>query len=167
MDISEEVQKVSIQNGLNRSQTRALETLKEASSEEFQKVIIHDQESSNPVKKPDTRDFSKIDLKDLSSREIKEIAEKAAKKERLTELNRPRVSPSSSQQTVIHMMSRLGLPVESITALLKINRKTAKKHSENPRLIRSANLDKSLPTATFRRIPFCYSIVNFQSSLVN
>jgi hypothetical protein len=31
MDISKEVQKISIQNGLNRSQTRALETLKTAS----------------------------------------------------------------------------------------------------------------------------------------
>ncbi len=59
MDISEEVQKVSIQNGLNRSQTRALEALKEASSEEFQRVITHDQKSSNPVKEPDSRDFNK------------------------------------------------------------------------------------------------------------
>ncbi len=158
---------MSIQNNLNRSQTRALETLKEVSSAEFQRIITHNQESSNPVKEPDSKDFSKIELRDLSSREIKEIAEKAAKKESLTELNRPRVSPSSSKETVIHMMSRLGIAVERITALLKINRKTAKKYSENPRLIRSANLDKILPTATFRCIPFCYSIVNFQSSLVN
>ena len=35
MDICEEVQKVSIQNDLNRSQIRALETLKEVSLEEF------------------------------------------------------------------------------------------------------------------------------------
>jgi len=46
MDICEEVQKVSIQKGLNRSQIRALETLKEVSSEEFQRVITCDQESS-------------------------------------------------------------------------------------------------------------------------
>jgi hypothetical protein len=48
MDISKEVQKVSIQNGLNRSQTRALEALKEVSSEEFQRVITHDQEAGRP-----------------------------------------------------------------------------------------------------------------------
>ncbi|GAI55310.1 unnamed protein product, partial [marine sediment metagenome] len=91
---------------------------------------------------PDSKDYSKIGLRDLSAREIKDIAEKAAKKESLTELNRARVSPSSSQETVIHMMSRLGIPVERIAALLKINRKTAKKYSENPRLIRS--IKKSL-----------------------
>ncbi len=102
MDISKEVQKISIQNGLNRSQIRALETLKEVSSEEFQWVITHDQESSNPVMEPDSVDSSQIELRDLSAREIKDIAEKAAKKESLTELNRPRVSPSSSQETVIH-----------------------------------------------------------------
>ncbi len=143
MDISEEVQKVSIQEDLNRSQIRALETLKEVSSEEFQRVITYDQESSDdPEVEPDSKDYSKIGLRDLSAREIKDIAEKAAKKESLTELNRARVSPSSSQETVIHMMSRLGIPVERIAALLKINRKTAKKYSENPRLIRS--IKKSL-----------------------
>ena len=136
MDICEEVRKVSIQKGLNRSQTRALETLKEVSSEEFQRVTAHEQESSNPVMGPDSIDSSQIELRDLSAREIKDIAEKAAKKESLAELNRPRVSPSSSQETVIHTMSRLGIPVERLAARLKINRKTAKKYSENPRLIR-------------------------------
>jgi ParB family chromosome partitioning protein len=49
MDICEEVQEASIQNRLNRSQTRALETLKAASVQEFQRVTSHGQESSNPV----------------------------------------------------------------------------------------------------------------------
>ena len=40
MDIYEEVRKISIQKALNRSQTRAPETLKEASSEEFQRVTF-------------------------------------------------------------------------------------------------------------------------------
>jgi len=47
MNISEEVQKVSIQKGLNRSQTRALETLKEVSSELFQRVTACAQRSLN------------------------------------------------------------------------------------------------------------------------
>ena len=142
MDISEEVQKISIQDGLNRSQTRALETLKAASVEEFQRVTAYRQESSNPVVEPDSKDSSQIDLRDLSAREIKGIAEKAAKKESLTELNRPRVSPSFRLEMVIFMMSRMGIPVERIAARLKINRKTAKKYSENPRLIGS--IKKSL-----------------------
>lgn len=62
MDISEEVQKVSIQNDLNRSQIRALEMLREVSSEEFQRVITHDQEPSNLVKGPDSADSSQIGL---------------------------------------------------------------------------------------------------------
>ena len=56
---------------------------------------------------PEFKDFPQIELKDLSAREIRDIGEKAAKKERLTDLSRARVSPSSSQATVVHMMSRL------------------------------------------------------------
>jgi hypothetical protein len=51
----------------------------------------------------------------------------------LTELKRSRVSPSSSHETGILMMSRLRLPVEKIAAKLKVNRKTTKKYSENTR----------------------------------
>ena len=73
---------------------------------------------------------------------IKGIAEKVAKQERLTELNRSRVSPSLRLEMVVLMMTRLGIPEERIAARLKINRKTAKKYSKNPRLIQS--IKKSL-----------------------
>ncbi len=76
MDISKEVQKISIQNGLNRSQTRALETLKTASVEEFQRVTACGPGSPNSVIEPDTRDSSQLDIKDLSAREIEDIVEK-------------------------------------------------------------------------------------------
>ncbi len=76
MDISKEVQKVSIQNGLNRSQTRALETLKEVSSEEFQKVTAHAQKSANSEMGHVSRDFCQREIKDLSAREIEDITEK-------------------------------------------------------------------------------------------
>ncbi len=62
MDISKEVQKISIQNGLNRSQTRALETLKTASVEEFQKVTAYGQGSPNSVIEPNTRDSRQLDI---------------------------------------------------------------------------------------------------------
>jgi len=83
MDISEEVQKVSIQKGLNRSQIRALETLKEVSSEEFQRVITHDQEPSNLVKGPDRVGSDQIELKDLSAREIKDSISVLSRKDYL------------------------------------------------------------------------------------
>ncbi len=76
MDIYEEVQKISIQNGLNRSQTRALETLKAASVKEFQRLTACGPGSPNSVIEPDTRDSSQLDIKDLSAREIEGIVEK-------------------------------------------------------------------------------------------
>ncbi len=83
----------------------------------------------------ENKDSSQPNLKDLSGREIDGLAEKAVKKENLTELNRPRVSPSFKQEPAILMMSRMDIPVEGIAARLKVNRKTSKKYSENPRLI--------------------------------
>ena len=142
MDINEEVREVSNQNGLNRAQTRALKKLKDVSPEEFQRVTDNVEASSKTAIMPDGKKSAQIDLKDLSGREIEGLAEKAAKRERLAELNRPRVSPSFKQEPAILMMCRRGIPVEGIAARLKINRKTAKKYSESPRLIRS--LKKSL-----------------------
>jgi hypothetical protein len=66
MDINEEVRKVSNQNHFFRAQTRDLKKLKDVSPEEFQRVTTHGQGSSDPVKGPDSKDFSKIDLRDLS-----------------------------------------------------------------------------------------------------
>jgi len=66
MDICEEVRKVSIQKDLNRSQIRALETLKEVSSEEFKRVTAHDRKFSSLVMEPEFKDFPQIELKDLS-----------------------------------------------------------------------------------------------------
>ncbi len=52
MDICKEVREISIQDGLNRSQTRALETLKAVSQEKFQKVTACGQESSDSGSRP-------------------------------------------------------------------------------------------------------------------
>ena len=71
LDISNEVQKASMQNGLSRSQTMALETLKEASSEEFQKVIANAQKTSRSNAEPEIKDSSQVELKDLSAQEIR------------------------------------------------------------------------------------------------
>jgi hypothetical protein len=137
MDISEEVREVSNQNHLNRAQIRALKTLKDVSLEEFQRVTTKVEEASKTAIKSDSKKSAQIDLKDLSGREIEGLVEKAAKKESLTELNRPRVSPSFKQAPAVLIMSRMGIPEEGIATRLKINRKTAKKYSENPKLIQS------------------------------
>ncbi len=137
LDICDEVRGEAIRRGLNRSQIRALQKLKEASSEEYQRVTGNGHMASNSVREAENKDISQIDLNDLSGREINGIAEKAAKKEGLTELNRHRVSPSLKSETVIVTMNSLGIPEEKIASLVKINRKTVKKHAENPRLLRS------------------------------
>ena len=151
LDICEEVREEAIRRGLNRSQTRALQKLNEASSEEYQRVTGNGHEASGSVGGAKNKDSSQIDLNDLSGREINCIAEKAAKKEGLTELNRHRVSPSLKSEPVIVTMNSLGIPEERISALVKINRKTVKKHAENPQRILSTNSDTSRPTATPRR----------------
>ena len=154
LDISNEVRKLAIQNGLSRAQIMALETLRSTSPDEHQEVTANSKGSSRSVVGPGRKESAQIELKDLSGRGIKDIAEKAAKKKMLTELKRTRVSPPSSHETGILTMIRLSIPEERVAALLKINRKTVKKHDENPQHILSANPDTSRPTATPRRNPF-------------
>jgi hypothetical protein len=55
IDISEDVQKASIQNGLNRTQTRALKKFKDVSPEEFQKVTAKDEEFSKTAIKSESK----------------------------------------------------------------------------------------------------------------
>ena len=168
MDFCEEVREISIRQHLNKSQTRALEKLKEASEEEFQKIVTPvccaghstgrqdqtplDQESERPARSclamggEIDKDTGKISIRDLSAREIKEIADKAGKKEILVERNRPRISPSLNLKIKILLMSGLGLPVHRVAARLRINRKTVLKYYDNPDLVQSIQefLEKGL-----------------------
>jgi hypothetical protein len=65
------VREEAIRRGLNRSQIRALQKLKEASSEEYQRVAGNGHMASNSVGEAKNKDISQIDLNDLSCREIK------------------------------------------------------------------------------------------------
>ena len=139
VDISDDVRRASIRNGLNRSQTKALQTLKAASVQEFHRVISNGKgrSSSDPVVMSGRKYSPHIDLKDLSSREIKDIAERAAKKEGQADFNRARISSSAGREMGAFIMGRLGIPVERIAARLRIDRKTAKKYVEDKCLIPS------------------------------
>jgi len=138
MDFCEEVREVSIQHHLNKSQTRALAKLKETSEEEFQRVVTPVCRFEQSLCRQDqTCTKSEIAISDLSAREIEEIGDKAAKKEALIERNRPRISSHLNLETKILTMSRLGIPIDRIAARLKVNRKTAYKYSDNPRLVQS------------------------------
>jgi hypothetical protein len=145
LDISDEVRELAIQNGLSRAQIMALEKLRSASYEEYQRVTANSKGSSSSVVGPERKESAQIDLKDLSDREIEDFAEKAVKRERLKEFNRHRVSPSLKGEPVIVSMNCLGIPEERVAALLKINRKTVKKsifNSDYMRLLERSGWDR-------------------------
>ncbi len=112
MDISEEVQKASTQHQLNKSQTKALETLKTASVEEFQRVKACCQGSPNSVIEPDTRDSSQLDIKDLSAREIEGIVEKLGVVRQTVNnwISDIRTQQRASREAKILRLSRLACP---------------------------------------------------------
>ncbi len=116
MDFCEDVQDISIKHNLNKSQTRALEKLRSASKQEFQRLTAHAQRPPNSEIGHVSTDSSQIDIRDLSAREIEDIANKAAKQESQAELNRARVRPSLSLEGKIIILSRLGIPVNRIAA---------------------------------------------------
>jgi len=162
MDFCEEVREISIRQHLNKSQTRALEKLKEASEEEFKKIVTPvccaghstgrqdqtplDQESERSARTglamggEIDKDPGKISIRDLSAREIEGIADKAGKKEILEEQNRPRISPSLNLKIKILLMSGLGIPIHRVVPRLRINRKTVLKYYDNPNLVQSIRL---------------------------
>ena len=148
IDFCEEVRSASIEHHLNKSQTRALAKLKEASEKEFQKFMTpvysaeHGtgrQEQRSPASEPElfNKNPYKIDLKDLSAREIEEIAGKAADKEIVFERNRDRISLSLNLKVKILLMSRLGIPADRIAVRLKVNRLTVMKYSNDTRSVQS------------------------------
>jgi hypothetical protein len=148
IDFCEEVRDASVEHHLNKSQTRALEKLKEASEEEFQKLVSpvcrpdhitgrQGQESSQSEPELFNHDSHKIDLRDLSAREIEEAANKAANKEIMHERNRPRIGQSLALDAKIILMGRLGISADRIAARLKVNRLTVMKYSSDPRTVQS------------------------------
>ena len=145
MDFCEEVREVSIQHRLNRSQTRALAKLKDASEEEFQEIA-----SIAPVPpKPKSggevhKASSNLNISDLSAREIEEIAKKAVRDKSRIEQNQPRKNPPLALEVKIPLMNRLGIPVNRIAMRLKVNRKTVLKYSDETPLLRT--LRESLST---------------------
>jgi len=70
VDFCKEVQKASMQNGLNGAQTRALEKLKSASNLEFQRLTARDKRPSKSEMGHDSKDSYQTSIKEMSAREI-------------------------------------------------------------------------------------------------
>ena len=138
MDFCEEVQDVSIQHRLNRSQTRALAKLKDASEEAFQEIAAIAPVPPNPKSGGEVHKASSdLNISDLSAREIEEIAKKAVREKSRIEQNQPRKNPRLALEVKILLMNRLGIPVNRIAMRLKVNRKTVLKYSNNTSLPRT------------------------------
>ena len=105
IDFCKDVQEALMQNGLNGAQTRALAKLKAASNVEFQRLTVRDKTPPKSEMGYVSKDSCQSSLREMSAREIDNIADRAVKKETLKELNRPRVSTPSDQETVILLMN--------------------------------------------------------------
>ena len=108
MDFCEEVRDVSIRHRLNRSQTRALAKLKDASEEEFQEIAGVPQ-----IPKPagDIHEAaSDLNISDLSAREIEEIAKKAVRDKSRIEQIRQREHFRPFPQRISELFPQVFLP---------------------------------------------------------
>ena len=146
VDICKEVQNISIQHNLNKSQTRALAKLNAVSESEFQR-IVNPQPSSRKIEpSSDNQPSTNRALSDFSATEIEAIANKEIQKEVLAEQGRSRIMPHLSSEVKILLLDSLGIPDERIAERLKINRKTVTKFCNNLKLFQSIrdSLDKGL-----------------------
>jgi len=146
VDICKEVQDISIQHNLNKSQTRALAKLNAVSESEFQRIVNPQPSSQKIEPSSDNQPSANRALSDFSATEIEAIANKEIQKEALAEQSRSRIIPSLSSELKILLLDSLGIPDERIAEKLKINRKTVTKYYNNLRLFQSVrdSLDKGL-----------------------
>jgi len=146
MDICKEVQDISIQHNLNKSQTRALAKLNAVSESEFQRIVNPLPSSQKIEPSSDNQPSANRVLSDFSATEIEKIANKEIQKEALAERSRSRVMPSLSSELKTLLLDSLGIPDERISERLKINRKTVTRYCNNSQLFQSIrdSLDKGL-----------------------
>jgi hypothetical protein len=146
VDICKEVQDISIQHNLNKSQTRALAKLNAVSESEFQRIVNPQPSSQKIEPSSDNQPSVNRALSDFSATEIESIANKEIQKEALAEQERSRVMPHLSSEVKILLLDSLGIPDERIAERLKINRKTVTRFCNNLKLFQSIrdSLDKGL-----------------------
>ncbi|GAG25795.1 unnamed protein product, partial [marine sediment metagenome] len=104
MDICKEVQDISIQHNLNRSQTRALAKLNAVSESEFQRIVNPQPSSQKIEPSSDNQPSANRALSDFSATEIEAIANKEIQKEALAEQGRSRVMPHLSSEVKILLL---------------------------------------------------------------
>jgi len=157
VDICKEVQDISIQHNLNKSQTSALAKLNAVSESEFQRIVNPQPSSQKIEPSSDNQPSADRALSDLSAMEIEAIANKEIQKEALAEQGRARIMPHLGSEVKILLLYSLGIPDERIAERLKINRKTVTKFCNNLKLTQSIrnSLDKGLSASEAAKKQAC------------
>ena len=137
VETDQEVRRVSTREELNKSQTSALEKLNRVSKDEFEALAQESLESRKKENPPDTPSPRKRRLGDFSAAEINAITEKEIKKQTMAEQDVSRETIPIVSKVKVLLMCRLGIPIDIIASILKINWKTAKKYSQDGALLRS------------------------------
>jgi len=109
-DICEEIRKISVENQLNKSQTKAITDIKNTSEEAFQDIVNKAKSLSEPKKekfKYSSNTEYNVFLREMSAKEIKQTADKIIRKEIKNERNRQRENQDLNLTGKVLIMTRL------------------------------------------------------------
>ena len=126
-DICEEIRKISVENQLNKAQTKAIADIKKTSEDAFQDIVNKAKSLFDPKKekfKQSSNTENNVLLREMSAKEIKQIADNIIRKEIKNERNRQRENQDLNLIAKVLIMTRLGIPVDRIAKRLHIDRKT-------------------------------------------
>jgi ParB/Sulfiredoxin domain len=128
-DIPQSVQKASVKHDLNKSQTRALATLEQASDKVFHEVT---QNGVIPIQGQQNTLLPPLKLNEVSAREIQGYAhaqnlERTNTKKEQTKDNDPQ---EFSMQVKVALMTRLGIPHVRMARRLNIHRETIARYAQ-------------------------------------
>jgi hypothetical protein len=157
-DICEEIRTISLENQLNKSQTKAISDVKKQSTDAFAALVNNAASKSEHVDSKDNLP-DKISLKDMSAKEITQDADQVIRKTIKNERKQNRDSKDLSINGKMLVMKRLGIPSERIARRLGISRKRVFDCKDAIAVIQK-DLDKGLS------IPECAKLHNLPEPLI-
>jgi len=111
-DICEEIRKISVENQLNKAQTKAIADIKKTSEDAFQDIVNKAKSLSEQKKekfKYSSNTEDNVSLREMSAKEIKQTADKIIRKEIKNERNRQHENQDLNLTAKVLIMTRLGI----------------------------------------------------------
>jgi len=111
-DIYEEIRKISVENQLNKAQTKAITDIKNTSEEAFQDIVNKAKSTSEPKKekfKQSSNNEDNVTLREMIAKEIKQTEDKIIRNEIKNERNRQRKNQDLNLTAKLLIMTRLGI----------------------------------------------------------